>query len=58
MGVEQARPKLGALVDDAAVDGKVTYLTKNGRRFAALVPLDRVKTVPDASARNVPSDGE
>lgn len=39
IGVEKARAKLGPLVDDAALDGQVTYLTKNGRRHAAIVPL-------------------
>lgn len=42
-GVEEARKVLGKLVDNAALDGMVTYLTRRGRRHAAIVPLDRVK---------------
>ena len=42
IGIEEARAKLGPLVDDAAVDGVVSYLTRRGRRHAAIVPLDRV----------------
>lgn len=42
-GVEEARKILGKLVDDAALDGTVTYLTHRGRRHAAIVPLDRIK---------------
>jgi antitoxin (DNA-binding transcriptional repressor) of toxin-antitoxin stability system len=48
IGVEAARKRLGPLVDDAAVDGTVTYLTRRGRRFAAIVPLDRVKETTGA----------
>jgi prevent-host-death family protein len=42
IGVEEARKKLGDLVDDAALDGAVTYLTRRGRRYAAIVPADGV----------------
>ena len=43
IGVEEARKTLGNLVDDAALEGAVTYLTRRGRRYAAIVPLDRIK---------------
>jgi antitoxin (DNA-binding transcriptional repressor) of toxin-antitoxin stability system len=43
IGVEEARKTLGNLVDDAAIEGAVTYLTRRGRRYAAIVPLDRIK---------------
>jgi antitoxin (DNA-binding transcriptional repressor) of toxin-antitoxin stability system len=43
IGVEEARKTLGSLVDDAALEGAVTYLTRRGRRYAAIVPLDRIK---------------
>jgi hypothetical protein len=70
IGVEAARGKLGDLVDSAALDGTVTYLTRRGRRYAAITPLHLVKesTVPsitftarqreiiDASGRTVVSD--
>jgi hypothetical protein len=42
-GIEEARKVLGPLADDAALDGTITYLTRRGRRFAAIVPLDRIK---------------
>jgi antitoxin (DNA-binding transcriptional repressor) of toxin-antitoxin stability system len=50
-GVEEARKVLGKLVDDAALDGTVTYLTRRGRRHAAIVPLDRIKepAVPETT---------
>ena len=44
-GVEEARKVLGKLVDDAALEGEVTYLTRRGRRHAAIVPLDRIKEI-------------
>jgi antitoxin (DNA-binding transcriptional repressor) of toxin-antitoxin stability system len=43
IGVEQARGILGNLVDDAALEGTTTYLTRRGRRYAAIVPLSSVK---------------
>lgn len=64
MGVEQARAKLGPLVDDAAIEGTVTYLTKHGRRYAAIVPLNRISADvgrgadPERCAQNVPANGE
>ncbi len=45
IGVEQARKQLGPIVNDAAVDGTVTYLTLHGRRYAALVPLAEIETL-------------
>lgn len=42
-GVEEARKVLGKLVDDVVLEGAVTYLTRRGRRHAAIVPLDRIK---------------
>ena len=45
-GVEEARKVLGKLVDDAALDGTVTYLTRRGRRHAAIVPLNRITKEP------------
>ncbi len=38
-GIEAARGKLGELVNRAAYLGEVTYLTRNGRRVAAVVPV-------------------
>jgi hypothetical protein len=52
LGVEEARKVLGNLVDDAGLDGTVTYLTRRGRRFAAIVPLT---LVTEAAAPGQPS---
>jgi len=38
-GIEAARAKLGELANRAAYLGEVTYLTRNGRRVAAVVPV-------------------
>ncbi|MQA86721.1 MAG: type II toxin-antitoxin system prevent-host-death family antitoxin [Streptosporangiales bacterium] len=38
IGVEQARAKLGELVSRAEYRGEITYLTRYGRRVAAVVP--------------------
>ncbi|MFE2265657.1 type II toxin-antitoxin system prevent-host-death family antitoxin [Streptomyces griseosporeus] len=38
-GIEAARGKLGELVNRATYLGEVTYLTRNGRRVAAVVPV-------------------
>lgn len=43
MGIEKARAQLGPLANRAEIGGEITYLTRNGRRIAAIVPLDRIK---------------
>lgn len=40
IGIEAARAKLGELADAARADGDTTYLTRHGRRIAAIVPTD------------------
>lgn len=47
MSINDARPALGSLVDDSALDDTITYLTRRGRRFAAIVPLDRIATTEE-----------
>jgi prevent-host-death family protein len=37
-----------AAVVDAAEKGKTTYITRRGRRIAAVVPLDQARSVPAA----------
>jgi prevent-host-death family protein len=39
VGIEAARAKLGDIVSRAEYGAQVTYLTRNGRRVAAVVPL-------------------
>jgi prevent-host-death family protein len=47
IGIEQARQTLGDLVNQALYAGQVTYITRRGKRVAAVVPLERImQTVP------------
>jgi antitoxin (DNA-binding transcriptional repressor) of toxin-antitoxin stability system len=50
VGIEQARKTLGDLADAAHHRGEVTYLTKYGRPYAAIVP---VSLVPQESVMSV-----
>lgn len=50
IGIEQARKSLGDIANRADIGGTITYLTRNGRRVAAVVPLERiVQTVAEAA---------
>lgn len=42
IGIEQARKSLGDIANRADLAGTITYLTRNGRRVAAVVPLERI----------------
>lgn len=42
IGIEQARKTLGDIASKAQYAGQITYLTRNGRRVAAIVPLERI----------------
>lgn len=44
IGVRELRARLGEVLNDTAVRGRITYVTSHGRRVAAIVP------VPDAEA--------
>ncbi|MCF2528651.1 type II toxin-antitoxin system prevent-host-death family antitoxin [Yinghuangia soli] len=48
--VSEARPRLAELVDEAA-GGSVVYLTKHGRRVAAIVPADLPEKAGDVQVR-------
>lgn len=37
--VADLRQKLADVLNDTAVHGRITYITRNGRRIAALVPV-------------------
>ena len=53
MGVRELRGKLADVLNDAAVRGRITYITSRGRRVAAVVP------VPVAEAADeTPSTGD
>lgn len=49
IGINDARGILGDLVDRARIAGETTYLTKHGKRAAAVVPMDRAD-VPERIA--------
>lgn len=42
IGIEQARKSLGDIANRADLAGTITYLTRNGRRIAAITPLERI----------------
>lgn len=48
--VSEARPRLAELVEGAA-HGQVTYLTRHGRRVAAIVPADLPEKAGDVQVR-------
>ncbi|MFC4117021.1 hypothetical protein [Nonomuraea zeae] len=45
--VEEARARLGDVANRADQAGQITYLTRNGRRVAAIVPLHRTAEAAD-----------
>lgn len=49
MGVEQARPILGQLVDDVAAGGEPIVLAKRGQPAAVLVGRDRYARLTEAA---------
>jgi prevent-host-death family protein len=44
-----ARAKLADVVNDAAVRGRITYLTNRGRRVAAIVPVPAAEEAEQAT---------
>lgn len=44
MTVREARDQLGRLLDAAHYGGEVTIVTRQGEAWAAIVPLDLVRT--------------
>jgi len=63
LGIEAARSQLGPVTDHARYQDVVTFLTRNGNRVAAVVPLERVAgasntaTVPGDDSLRVWADG-
>lgn len=50
IGIELARGQLGDIVDRAHHDGVITYLTRHGNRFAAVIPIgSRASAIPDSA---------
>lgn len=42
VGIEQARANLGDLANRAHYAGQIAYITRRGRRIAAIVPINRI----------------
>lgn len=40
VSTRELRENLADVLNDAAVRGKITYVTNRGRRFAAVVPVE------------------
>jgi hypothetical protein len=51
IGIHEARKILGPLANRAHLAGRITYLTRNGTRIAAIVPLDKVCADPPDGSR-------
>lgn len=50
ISMREGRAAFGDLVSRAEYSGEITYVTRHGRRVAAIVPLDRI-TAPSSGAR-------
>lgn len=44
-GLRELRAGLSAAVNDAAVRGRITYITSHGRRLAAIVPVAEAEAI-------------
>lgn len=42
IGLREARAQLGDIANRAHLAGQITYLMRNGRRIAAIVPINRI----------------
>ena len=55
MGVKELRANLADVLNDAAVRGRITYITSRGRRVAAVVPVT-IAEAADARSTDDPAD--
>jgi prevent-host-death family protein len=46
IGLREGRAKFGDLVNRAEYAGEITYITRHGRRVAAIVPINRIAKEP------------
>lgn len=46
IGLREGRAKFGDLVNRAEYAGEITYITRHGRRVAAIVPMNRIAKEP------------
>jgi prevent-host-death family protein len=44
-GIRELRSTLSEVVNDAAVRGRITYVTSHGRRVAAIVPVPEAEAI-------------
>lgn len=51
ISVAELRPNLAETLNDVAVQGKIVYITRNGRRIAALTPVPVAEAVEVAKDR-------
>lgn len=49
VGIEEARKNLGDLANLAFYAGETTYITRRGKRIAAIVPVDQAPNDPITS---------
>lgn len=49
IAVSDARARLAAVVDDARVGGEPIYLTRRGRRVAAVIDADQLEALVEAA---------
>lgn len=48
MSVAEARSQFADVLNEAAVRGRITYITNRGRRYAAVVPVQVAETAEQA----------
>jgi antitoxin Phd len=48
LGITDARDRLAEVVNEAAYTGTVTYISRRGRRLAAIVPAEDAERLEDA----------
>lgn len=51
-GIRELRAALSEVVNDAAVRGRITYITSHGRRVAAVVPVLEAEAIEERRQRD------
>lgn len=52
IGVRDLRASLSDVLNETAVRGRITYVTSNGRRVGAIVPVPDAEAIERARAAN------
>jgi len=55
IAVTGLREQLADVLNDTAVYGRITYITRSGRRVAAIVPVPVADQVAEAAASRQPA---